>query len=213
MPNWTRMCPRFPVGLRQRCTRRRKSARWSKSASPSPRNRFRTPVRHAGWSRSANAARRPGAEWRRGPGWQEWAAARAPVVAARRRALAVAWEQRSGECAVRRNRARMVDRPGGYTRILRLATPRLGDAGTRAILEFTGMNDRAAKVASAPRPVAGRRRRRIRAPAHKPVAADERRCSERPNPPTVRTAEESPQSTRRLEEGAGSVPPRAVGLS
>jgi large subunit ribosomal protein L17 len=37
---------------------------------------------------------------------------------------------------------RFIDRPGGYTRILRLAKPRLGDAGTRAILEFVGRNDR-----------------------------------------------------------------------
>ncbi|MFM8892156.1 MAG: L17 family ribosomal protein, partial [Planctomycetia bacterium] len=33
---------------------------------------------------------------------------------------------------------RYVDRPGGYTRILKLAAPRLGDAGARAILEFVG---------------------------------------------------------------------------
>jgi large subunit ribosomal protein L17 len=33
---------------------------------------------------------------------------------------------------------RFVDRPGGYTRILKLATPRLGDAGPRAIIEFVG---------------------------------------------------------------------------
>ena len=37
---------------------------------------------------------------------------------------------------------RFIDRPGGYTRILRLAKPRLGDAGTRAILEFVGVRDR-----------------------------------------------------------------------
>ena len=33
---------------------------------------------------------------------------------------------------------RFVDRPGGYTRILKLSKPRLGDAGQRAILEFVG---------------------------------------------------------------------------
>ena len=37
---------------------------------------------------------------------------------------------------------RFADRPGGYTRIVRLAKPRLGDAGTRAILEFVGVRDR-----------------------------------------------------------------------
>jgi large subunit ribosomal protein L17 len=37
---------------------------------------------------------------------------------------------------------RFKDRNGGYTRLARLATPRLGDAGPRAILEFVGKNDR-----------------------------------------------------------------------
>jgi len=37
---------------------------------------------------------------------------------------------------------RFADRNGGYTRILRLAKPRLGDAGVRAILEFVGTHDR-----------------------------------------------------------------------
>jgi large subunit ribosomal protein L17 len=40
---------------------------------------------------------------------------------------------------------RFLDRPGGYTRILRLAKPRLGDAGTRAVLEFVGVRDRVAE--------------------------------------------------------------------
>ncbi len=31
---------------------------------------------------------------------------------------------------------RFKERPGGYTRILKLAKPRLGDNGTRAIIEF-----------------------------------------------------------------------------
>ena len=34
---------------------------------------------------------------------------------------------------------RFADRPGGYTRIMRLAKPRLGDNGTRAILELVGV--------------------------------------------------------------------------
>ena len=41
---------------------------------------------------------------------------------------------------------RFTEREGGYTRIMRLAKPRLGDNGTRAILEFVGKNDRAKKV-------------------------------------------------------------------
>jgi large subunit ribosomal protein L17 len=45
---------------------------------------------------------------------------------------------------------RYADRPGGYTRILRLATPRLGDAGARAILEFVGEHDRVVRKAEKP---------------------------------------------------------------
>ena len=45
---------------------------------------------------------------------------------------------------------RFVDRPGGYTRVLRLAKPRLGDAGTRAILEFVGVRDRVSQRSQRP---------------------------------------------------------------
>jgi large subunit ribosomal protein L17 len=45
---------------------------------------------------------------------------------------------------------RFVDRDGGYTRILHLAKPRVGDAGARAILEFVGVRDRARKNATRP---------------------------------------------------------------
>ena len=45
---------------------------------------------------------------------------------------------------------RFVDRPGGYTRVVRLAQPRLGDAGTRAILELVGVRDRVTQRAERP---------------------------------------------------------------
>jgi large subunit ribosomal protein L17 len=45
---------------------------------------------------------------------------------------------------------RFEERDGGYTRILRLAKPRLGDAGTRAILEFVGEHDRVRQVSERP---------------------------------------------------------------
>ena len=41
-------------------------------------------------------------------------------------------------------------REGGYTRILRLAKPRLGDAGQRAILELVGSHDRVKQVSEKP---------------------------------------------------------------
>jgi len=37
---------------------------------------------------------------------------------------------------------RFAERDGGYTRVLKLAKPRLGDSGARAILEFVGVRDR-----------------------------------------------------------------------
>ena len=40
-----------------------------------------------------------------------------------------------------------VERPGGYTRILKLANPRVGDAAPRAILELVGESERRAKAA------------------------------------------------------------------
>jgi len=64
--------------------------------------------------------------WRQSPQWQQWAAARAPYVD---QAVGVLFETVA---------PRFVDRPGGYTRILKLARPRLGDAGTRAVIEFVG---------------------------------------------------------------------------
>jgi len=45
---------------------------------------------------------------------------------------------------------RFMERPGGYTRIVRLANPRLGDNATRAILEFVGVRDRVVQKSEKP---------------------------------------------------------------
>ena len=45
---------------------------------------------------------------------------------------------------------RFADRPGGYTRILKLAQTRLGDAGQKVILEFVGVHDRVATKSEKP---------------------------------------------------------------
>jgi large subunit ribosomal protein L17 len=97
--------------------------------------------------------------WREGPGWKKWAQAMAPVVNARRRMVAML-NERGDEHSPGDKRAvrilfdviapRFADRKGGYTRILKLAKPRLGDNGTRAILEFVGVNDRKVQKAAAP---------------------------------------------------------------
>lgn len=88
--------------------------------------------------------------WRQSEDWQKWAAARAPVVAARRRVIQLIGDKEAAAVLFDRIAERYVDRPGGYTRILRLATPRLGDAGERAILELVGKHDRVKRKAERP---------------------------------------------------------------
>jgi len=85
--------------------------------------------------------------WRQSAQWREWCKARAPYVAAQRRALRLLCDKEAVRVLFEEIAPRFEDRPGGYTRILRLAKPRLGDAGVRAILEFVGRNDR---VSTAP---------------------------------------------------------------
>ena len=80
--------------------------------------------------------------WRQSGRWREWSAAVAPAVAARRRCLRLLGDKQAVRVLFDEVAPRFTDRPGGYTRILRLAKPRLGDAGTRAILEFVGVRDR-----------------------------------------------------------------------
>ena len=80
--------------------------------------------------------------WRDGDRWQEWNKAIAPAVAARRRALQLIGNKEAVRILFDVVAPRFEDRNGGYTRILKLAGFRLGDAGKRAILEFVGQNDR-----------------------------------------------------------------------
>lgn len=96
-------------------------------------------------SRFATSAKRNSDEWkswRKGPQWKSWNAAMAPVVAARRQVLRMLGDKQAVKIVFADIAPRYADRNGGYTRILRLAKPRLGDAGTRAILELVGAHDR-----------------------------------------------------------------------
>lgn len=88
--------------------------------------------------------------WRKSENWRKWCAARAPVVAARRRALRLLGDKQAVRVLFDDIAPRFRERTGGYTRILKLAKPRLGDAGQRAILEFVGVRDRT--VAKSQRP-------------------------------------------------------------
>jgi len=88
--------------------------------------------------------------WREGDQWQQWNQAIAPAVAARRRAIQLLGDKQAVSILFDDIAPRFEDRDGGYTRILRLAQPRLGDAGTRAILEFVGQNDRVTERSQKP---------------------------------------------------------------
>ena len=88
--------------------------------------------------------------WRKSADYKKWNAAVAPVVNARRRALVLLGDKQAVRILFNDVAPRFADRNGGYTRILRLAKPRLGDNGTRAILELVGVNDRTTRASTAP---------------------------------------------------------------
>jgi len=88
--------------------------------------------------------------WRHGQGWLEWTKAIAPAVATRRRIVRLLGNKQAATVLIEKIAPRFRHRAGGYTRIIRLAKPRVGDAGTRAILELVGVRDR--RAPRAPRP-------------------------------------------------------------
>ncbi len=88
--------------------------------------------------------------WRASDNWRAWNQAIAPVLAARRRCLQLLGNKEAVGILFDEIAPRFEDRPGGYTRIVRLAQPRLGDAGTRAILEFVGVRDRVVQRSERP---------------------------------------------------------------
>ena len=88
--------------------------------------------------------------WRESEDYKKWNEAMAPAVAARRRCLVMLGDKKAVSVLFEEVAPRFVDRPGGYTRVVRLASPRLGDAGTRAILELVGVRDRIAQKSERP---------------------------------------------------------------
>ena len=80
--------------------------------------------------------------WKKSDKYKSWVKAVAPAVAIRRRLISQVGDKKAVSILINTIAPRFLGRPGGYTRILKLATPRLGDAGPRAILEFVGKNDR-----------------------------------------------------------------------
>jgi large subunit ribosomal protein L17 len=89
--------------------------------------------------------------WRASDRWRKWNQTMSSVVAARRRVLELLGDKQAVRVLFETIAPRYSDRTGGYTRVVRLAKPRLGDAGTRAVLEFVGVRDRATQRSVAPR--------------------------------------------------------------
>ena len=102
--------------------------------------------------------------WRKSDNYKQWSAKIAPAVAARRRVLRMLGDKEAVSIVFDDLAPRFSDRPGGYTRIMRLATPRLGDAGQQVILEFVGVHDR--EVSKSEKPA-------FDAPADDSVAVEE----------------------------------------
>jgi large subunit ribosomal protein L17 len=88
--------------------------------------------------------------WRKGPQWAEWNAAIAPAIAARRKLRVMLGDKLAVKVLLSEVAPRFRNRKGGYTRVVKLATPRLGDAGPRAILEFVGVRDRVVQRSQKP---------------------------------------------------------------
>lgn len=81
-------------------------------------------------------------EWRKSDRYQQWIKAVMPAVNFRRRAFAALRDKEAVRILFSVLGPRFRDRDGGYTRIVRLAEFRLGDAGRRAMIEFVGERDR-----------------------------------------------------------------------
>lgn len=97
------------------------------------------------WGTSAERSTAEWKQWRSSENWNKWAQAVAPAVTARRRVLQLLGDKQAARVLFEKIAPRFRDRQGGYTRVLKLATPRLGDAGPRAMLEFVGRESAAVR--------------------------------------------------------------------
>ena len=91
--------------------------------------------------------------WRESEQWNDWNQAIAPAVSLRRRAFAILRDNVALEILFDELAERFADRPGGYTRVVRLPQVRLGDAGRQALIEFVGERDRVRAARRTPTPV------------------------------------------------------------
>lgn len=80
--------------------------------------------------------------WRLSEKGKNWVKASSPALTLRRRAFSELRDELAVDILFDEIAKRFETREGGYTRIVRLAAVRLGDAGQRALIEFVGVNDR-----------------------------------------------------------------------
>ena len=81
-------------------------------------------------------------EWRKSDQGRNWVNANSSALTLRRRAFSELRDSEAVDILFDDLAKRFADRDGGYTRIVRLAAVRLGDAGQQAIIEFVGVRDR-----------------------------------------------------------------------
>jgi large subunit ribosomal protein L17 len=136
-------------------------------------------------------------QWRHSERWERWAQAKAPAVDCRRRAFALLRDDEAVDILFNELADRFQDRPGGYTRIVRLAKVRLGDAGEQALIEFVGERDRMRVRRAAPMVVEDQEEETASVPA-----ADEPATEESASSPDE-TAEESSAETASAEQAEG----------
>jgi large subunit ribosomal protein L17 len=80
--------------------------------------------------------------WRESDRYKKWQNAIAPAIEARRRAFAALRDKAAVSILFGELAPKFSTREGGYTRILKLAKFRIGDATRHAFIEFVGENDR-----------------------------------------------------------------------
>ena len=83
--------------------------------------------------------------WRESDQWNKWNQAIVTALNLRRRAFDILRDKQIVDVLFTDVADRFLEREGGYTRIIRIAKPRLGDSGEQALIEFVGVNDRVKK--------------------------------------------------------------------
>ena len=81
-------------------------------------------------------------QWRESEKGRNWVTASSPALTLRRRAFSELRDAVAVDVLFDELAKRFEDRNGGYTRIVRLSSVRLGDAAQRAMIEFVGDRDR-----------------------------------------------------------------------